>query len=98
MDLIAGNSSSGIIEAPSLRIPTLNIGNRQKGREQSNSIYNCQGEKKEIQESLLKILKKNKKKINFSNPYDKKNTSKNITKVLEKINYSGILNKEFYDL
>lgn len=98
MDLIAGNSSSGIIEAPSLRIPTLNIGNRQKGREQSNSIYNCQGEKKEIQRFLLKILKKNKKKINFSNPYDKKNTSKNITKVLEKINYSGILNKEFYDL
>lgn len=98
MDLIVGNSSSGIAEAPSIRTPTLNIGNRQKGREQSNSIYNCQGEKKEIQESLLKILKKNKKKINFSNPYDKKNTSKNIIKVLEKINYTGILNKEFYDL
>ncbi len=98
MDLIVGNSSSGITEAPSIRIPTLNIGNRQKGREQSKSIYNCQGEKKEIQRFLLKILKKNKKKINFSNPYEKKNTSKNIIKVLEKINYTGILNKEFYDL
>ena len=98
MNLIIGNSSSGIIEAPSIGIPTLNIGNRQKGREQSKSIYNCQGEKKEIQRFLLKILKKNKKNINFSNPYEKKNTSKNIIKVLEKVNYKGILNKEFYDL
>ena len=55
MNLIIGNSSSGIIEAPSIGIPTLNIGNRQKGREQSKSIYNCQGEKKEIQRFLLKI-------------------------------------------
>ena len=36
-----GNSSSGIIEVPIFRLPTINLGNRQEGREQSKSIWNC---------------------------------------------------------
>ena len=42
MDGVIGNSSSGIIEAPSFNIATINIGDRQKGRIQSNSIINCE--------------------------------------------------------
>ena len=45
---IIGNSSSGILEAPSFKIPTINIGERQGGRLQSNSVINCPGKEKRI--------------------------------------------------
>ena len=47
-DCIIGNSSSGIIEAPVLETPTINIGHRQSGREFSRSIFNCENKKSEI--------------------------------------------------
>ena len=46
--LVLGNSSSGIIEAPILGIPTLNIGVRQKGRIMADSIYNVEANTKQI--------------------------------------------------
>ena len=55
---VIGNSSSGIIEAPSFRIPTVNIGDRQKGRVMCSSIINCQNTEKEIFTSIKKALKK----------------------------------------
>lgn len=47
-DFVLGNSSSGIIEAPSLGTPTVNIGERQKGRLMADSVINCRPETKEI--------------------------------------------------
>ena len=47
-EFVLGNSSSGIIETPAFRIPTVNIGNRQKGRLQSESIINCKSDKDSI--------------------------------------------------
>lgn len=52
---LMGNSSSGIVEAPALRVPTINIGDRQKGRLQANSILNCEPKKGEISEAITAL-------------------------------------------
>ncbi len=98
MNLIVGNSSSGIIEAPSLKTPTINIGERQKGREQAKSVFNCNAKKKEILNLINRVLKKKKNQFNYSNPYEKLNSSKNIIKILENINYKDKLNKKFFNI
>lgn len=86
-ECIIGNSSSGIIEAPSLKTPTINIGTRQLGRLSAKSVMNINGSKNSIINSINKIIKLNKykNKIFFNNPYDnKKNLSQEILKVLNK--------------
>ena len=97
-DCIIGNSSSGIIEAPSVGTYTVNIGKRQHGRIKANSIIDTDVDKKNIFKILNKIfidylnLKNNK---NF-NPYEKNRTS---DKVINKIlNFKKTTNKNFYDL
>ncbi len=92
---IIGNSSSGILEAPSFKIPTINIGERQGGRLQSNSVINCPGKEKRIKASLNKALSaKFRNKLKFSkNIYFKKNTESKIISVIEKTNLR-LLNKE----
>ena len=55
IDAVIGNSSSGIIEAPSFKIATINIGDRQKGRIQAKSIINCNPTEKEIYNAIRKI-------------------------------------------
>ena len=88
-DCIIGNSSSGIIEAPSAKIPTINIGERQEGRIMSKSVFNVKA--KNVFNTLKKIYKlKNEKKINFTNPYQKKNTAKKIIKEFNKIKFNEI--------
>ena len=96
-DLIIGNSSSGIIEAPSLKIPTLNIGNRQKGRIFPKSVIQCANNKRIIAQNIKKMLKNN-KKINLKNPYYKKNTSLEIFLKIKKILKKKYKNKIFYDV
>ena len=100
MDIIIGNSSSGIIEAPSFGVPTVNIGNRQKGRERANSIINCITSKNAIFKaiSLALSFKINSNAKKFKNPYYKKNTSKKIIKVLENLNLYKLEKKDFYDI
>ncbi len=78
---VVGNSSSGILEAPSFKVPTLNIGNRQKGRIQAKSVIQCSGSKKEIAKVLQSLPKKDKLK-DIVNPYEKKDTKQNIIKSL----------------
>lgn len=84
-DLSVGNSSSGIIEAPSLNIFSLDIGNRQKGRERSKSVINIKFNKKLIIFNIKKYLRKNKlKKIN--NPYQIiKSPSRELLRIINKI-------------
>ena len=87
------------MEAPALRTPTINIGNRQNGREFSRSIFTCKNDKKSIEQLIQRlVLKKN--KINYDNLFLKKNTSLNIFKKINKILKKN--NKEtsklFYDI
>lgn len=93
---VVGNSSSGIIEVPSFGIPTLNIGNRQKGRKASNSVINCGTSKKDILEGLDNVLNSGPKEIH--NPYEGKNTTADILHVLKTYPLEGLIKKTFYNL
>lgn len=97
VDVILGNSSSGLLEAPTLKVPTINIGDRQKGRLRSKSVIDCQPKQKKIIYNLKKILE-NKKKFKFKNPYGKGGSSKKIIKILENLNYNNLLKKTFYNI
>lgn len=68
VNLLLGNSSSGIIEAPFFNLPFINIGNRQRNREQGGNVINVSYESKIIKETTEKILGEGKKQ--FNNPYD----------------------------
>jgi UDP-hydrolysing UDP-N-acetyl-D-glucosamine 2-epimerase len=84
--VLIGNSSSGIIEAPSFHLPVVNIGTRQKGRERANNIIDVDYNKHQIEEAIHHIIKDNKltKKIKEGiNPYSQKNTTEKIVKILE---------------
>lgn len=97
--LIIGNSSSGIIEAPSFKIPTINIGIRQKGRIKSDSVIDCRTNKDEI----LKAIKQGisvefrKKLISTDNPYGTGESSKKIVDKIKNIDLKNIIYKKFYN-
>ena len=61
VDLVIGNSSSGILEAPYLKTPTINIGRRQDGREFSRSVFGCNYKKKDILAKINYIFNSEKK-------------------------------------
>ncbi len=92
---IVGNSSSGIVETPQFKTPCINIGNRQRGREQGNNVLNVKHNQKEITRAIQKAINKNfiKKLENLKNPYKSKNFEGKICKILEKIE----LNKKLID-
>ena len=96
-DLVVGNSSSGIYEAPALKTVTLNVGNRQEGRIFGPSIINCKNETKEIVNKLRKIYNK-KLKVNFKNLFYKKDVSGAITNEIKKIINKKLEMKKFYDI
>ena len=93
VDGVIGNSSSGITEAPSFKIGTINVGDRQKGRIRCQSIIDCPTDYKKISNSIKKTVgKKFKNKIiKVINPLEKKNTIKNIKRVLCSIKLSKSL-------
>lgn len=98
---LIGNSSSGIIEAPSLGIYTINIGNRQAGRVRGNSVIDTECNQNCIENAIEKILK-NHDKVKPVNPYYKENTAKLYYETTKKV-LSGIKEdikepKVFYDL
>ncbi|MEI6346611.1 MAG: UDP-N-acetylglucosamine 2-epimerase [Bacteroidota bacterium] len=97
---VVGNSSSGLIEAPSFNIPTLNIGNRQQGRLKSKTVIDCEPTVKDIREKLLMILTPEFKKgcQENSNPYQKANTAKEIFSIIKKIPISNLIHKSFNNL
>ncbi len=101
-EFVIGNSSSGIVEVPAFGIPTINIGDRQKGRLQANSILNCEPEKEAIIRQI-KIARREEFKNNINidqNPYKGKNTSKLIIETIKRFLYIEKieLKKQFYDV
>ncbi len=100
IDAVVGNSSSGLIEVPSFKVTTINIGDRQKGRILAKSVLNCEPNKKSILEQFNILYSKifQEKLKTIKNPYEKKNTPQKILKVLKKVELKGILKKPFFDL
>jgi len=97
--LMIGNSSSGIIEAPSLNVYNLNIGDRQKGRVRTSYNIDCKPKRNLIIKNILSIIMKKNSITKFKkNPYYKKGTDKLIVKILKKIDYEKIFIKKFYDI
>ena len=101
---VIGNSSSGLIEVPEFSIPTINIGNRQMGRMQGNTIINCEAKYTTINKSINKALSNEFQefvKSKGNNPYSTRNDTVklivgHIKKLLKNKNFSK--SKEFYDL
>ncbi|WP_182199780.1 UDP-N-acetylglucosamine 2-epimerase [Paraliobacillus salinarum] len=100
--LVIGNSSSGLLEAPSFGIPTINIGDRQKGRIHANSVINCRPDYEDINTAIELALSGNfriqaKKTIN---PYGDGNTSEKIVDIVKDflLNNRIKMKKKFYDL
>lgn len=95
-----GNSSSGIIEVPSFGIPTLNIGDRQKGRLASKSVVNCGTSKDEVIAGLKFCLSEEMQKAakTYENPYAKPDTANLIYQELKNVELAGLNLKTFYDL
>jgi UDP-hydrolysing UDP-N-acetyl-D-glucosamine 2-epimerase len=97
---VVGNSSSGIVEAPSAQTATINIGDRQKGRIQAESIINCNANKEDIT-SAFNIAKSEefRKKIeDVTNPYGNGTASTQIMKILRSLSPDRLSHKTFYDI
>lgn len=100
--LVIGNSSSGIIEAPSFNIPTINIGDRQKGRLQAESVLNCVPETAAVSEAIKKAMSEGFRNAGTPvvNPYGDGNTTEKIIDVIKKtfVENRVDLKKIFYDI
>ena len=94
--LVIGNSSSGIIEAPSFQVPTINIGDRQKGRVSADSVFHCGESIEDIAKSITIALERKLKHV--VNPYGKGGASEKIIEKLLTVKIDSLLAKSFYDI
>ena len=99
-DGVVGNSSSGIMEVPSFKKATINIGNRQLGREMAESVINCELESSTIAKSIDEIYSENFKVVlsKVSNPYGRGGASLKIFEEIKKSDLSNLVVKSFHDL
>ena len=100
VDGVVGNSSSGLIEVPSFKKGTINIGDRQRGRLQASSVINCEATKMGIQIALEKLYKEDFQATlsQVRNPYGGGGASEKVVQVLKNFAIDGIAKKSFYDL
>ncbi|MGQ9558026.1 MAG: UDP-N-acetylglucosamine 2-epimerase [Desulfurispora sp.] len=97
VDAVVGNSSSGLYEVPSFKKPTVNIGDRQKGRLMAASVISCQPQAEVIKQAIYKafVLDCN----NVVNPYGDGDSSRKMVDILKSIyDYKALLKKRFYEV
>ncbi len=99
MDAVVGNSSSGLLEAPSFKIATIDIGDRQKGRIKADSVISCLPSKDSIGKAFNELYSKQFQSTvgKVENPYGKDGASKEIVRIIKDISLDGIVKKSFYD-
>jgi GDP/UDP-N,N'-diacetylbacillosamine 2-epimerase (hydrolysing) len=99
--VVIGNSSSGILEVPSFGLPTINIGDRQKGRLQADSIINCMPITDEIEKAMALAIStefRNKARLTINPNGDGNASEKIVDKLREFLQQNNInLKKKFYD-
>lgn len=100
VDAVVGNSSSGLLEAPSFKIGTINIGDRQKGRLRAQSVIDCDPERGSIKAALARLYTKDFQEAlkDVSNPYGEGGATEQIIQILRKTDLRCNLKKEFFDL
>lgn len=97
VDMVVGNSSSGLYEAPSFKKPTVNIGDRQQRRLQAESVINCPPDARKIEEAIKSAYRLDCSQV--ENPYGDGNSSQRIIKVLKGIDdYAKLLKKPFFEV
>lgn len=99
-EAVIGNSSSGLLEVPFLRKPTVNIGIRQGGRLKAKSVIDSSFKFTELKDSINKAISTNfnERLKHIPMVYGEGNTSKSILRILKKVKLEGITIKKFYDL
>ncbi|WP_340300676.1 UDP-N-acetylglucosamine 2-epimerase [Roseobacter sp. HKCCD5988] len=99
-DSVIGNSSSGLLEAPFLGVPSVNIGDRQRGRLTGPAVVNCSNTTEDIHAAIEKARSGELRAIaaRRETPYGKPGASNKIVEILRTMNLSGILFKRFYKL
>lgn len=98
--VVVGNSSSGILEAPSFRVPVVNIGTRQRGRTQASNVINCGYESDEIHKALLEALSRDFRESlrDVRNPYGDGSAASRIVERLAEVDLGPVLvTKHFVD-
>ena len=100
IDGVVGNSSSGLLEAPSFKIGTINIGDRQRGRIKAESVIDCEPNRSEIRASMQRLFSEEFMNVvkEVVNPYDTGGVAERVVAVLEECRLDGILKKSFFDL
>jgi GDP/UDP-N,N'-diacetylbacillosamine 2-epimerase (hydrolysing) len=100
VDAVVGNSSSGLLEAPSFNIATIDIGDRQKGRIKADSVISCLPTQESIRSAFDKSYSEDFQNIvdNTKNPYGNGGASKIVVDIIKDFDLNGILKKIFYDL
>lgn len=100
--MVIGNSSSGLIEVPSFKIPTVNIGERQRGRIYADSVINCSVDENGIDKAIMLASSESFRNevVNVKNPYGDGNTSMKVVSILRMFLEDGRidLKKSFYDI
>jgi len=100
VDVVVGNSSSGLLEVPSFKIPTVNIGDRQKGRLKAGCVIDCSPIKNQIISAIKRAVSldfKESCKV-IKNPYGEGGASQKIIQTIESIALEDIIKKSFYDI
>ena len=100
VDAVIGNSSSGLAEVPTFKKATINIGNRQKGRVQSNSVISCNPVSADIKNAIKKSYTDQFRDLLLTaeNPYGDGGAAKHIINILSAVDIDSLIHKEFYDL
>lgn len=97
---LVGNSSSGIHETPTFKIPAVNIGNRQMGRERAANVIDVPNDANAIEEGIKKALFDNEFRAfvkTIKNPYGEGDSAQRIVKILKELKFEGKIQKVFYE-
>jgi GDP/UDP-N,N'-diacetylbacillosamine 2-epimerase (hydrolysing) len=100
VDAVVGNSSSGLLEAPSFKITTIDIGDRQKGRIKGSSVISCLPNKTSIGRAFIKSFSEEFQGIlsEAENPYGSGGASKKIFNIIRSFSLDGIIKKRFNNI
>jgi GDP/UDP-N,N'-diacetylbacillosamine 2-epimerase (hydrolysing) len=100
VNCVVGNSSSGLLEAPTFRVATVNIGDRQKGRLKADSVIDCEPSRIAIENAIQNALSEDFQQIvaKAVNPYGEGNATEKILSVFQNNLLPAELKKKFYDL
>lgn len=99
-DGVIGNSSSGLLEAPTLKKGTVNIGDRQRGRLQADSIINCRPDRQEIRTAVERLYSSafQASLAEVRNPYGDGGASDRVLTLIKQLQLEGLAQKNFHDL